>query len=452
MRRLVFLFAVVLALAGCQNSTPQSQVSGQRQIQPPEWSYNKSIYEVNLRQYSPEGTFRSFAEDLPRLKNLGVEIIWLMPIHPIGELNRKGTLGSYYSVKDYKAVNPEFGSADDFRQLVEQIHGLGMYVILDWVANHTAWDNPLTESHPEWFTRDSHGNFVPPVPDWSDVIDLNYENRELWSYMIGALKYWVEEFDIDGFRCDVADMVPLAFWEQARRELDSVKPVFMLAEAETIELHEKAFDMTYSWELHHLMNDVAQGRKTVHDLDAALQRERRRFARSDFRMRFTSNHDENSWNGTALERLGDAAATFAVFSATIEGMPLLYNGQEAGLNKRLAFFDKDPIDWREHPFEEMYRTLFRLKAGNKALWNGNRGGEMERLSTNHDRAIFAFAREQEGDKVLVVLNFSATTQQVRIISNRLAGDYREAFTGEPISLASELTLELGPWAYRVYVR
>jgi glycosidase len=213
---------------------------------PPEWSYNSTIYEANIRQFTPEGTFAAFEEHLPKLKQMGIEIIWLMPIHPIGEKNRKGTLGSYYSVKDYKGINPKFGTEEDFKSLVNAIHDQDMYIIIDWVANHTAWDHPWTKTNKDFYTLDSEGNFVPPVPDWSDVIDLNFENKELWLQMIDAQKYWIEEFDIDGYRCDVAAMVPNEFWGKARLELDQIKPVFMLAEAHEPELHENGFDMTYS--------------------------------------------------------------------------------------------------------------------------------------------------------------------------------------------------------------
>jgi cyclomaltodextrinase / maltogenic alpha-amylase / neopullulanase len=289
----------------------------QSEVVHPSWSYNKTIYEVNIRQYTKSGTFKDFEKHLPELKEMGVGILWLMPINPIGEKNRKGTLGSYYSVKDYLAVNPEFGTMEDFKNLVKKIHSLGMHVIIDWVANHTSWDNNLTIEHPDFYKKDSTGNFISPVKDWTDAIALNYNNKELWGYMINALKFWVGKCGVDGFRCDVADMVPTPFWNKARKELNKIKPVFMLAEAEKPELQVKAFDMTYSWDVYKLMNNIAQGKESPSAFNSYFKTESERFSANDFRMRFTTNHDENSWNGTEFERLGDAASTFAAFTFVI---------------------------------------------------------------------------------------------------------------------------------------
>jgi cyclomaltodextrinase / maltogenic alpha-amylase / neopullulanase len=227
-----------------------------------EWSYNATIYEVNVRQFSSEGTFNAVTKQIPRLKEMGIDILWLMPIHPIGELNRKGTYGSYYAVKDFKGVNPEFGTINDFNRLVKEAHNNNMRVIIDWVANHTAWDNVWTASKPEFFTLNKEGKFTPPVEDWSDVIDLNYDNKELWNYMYDAMAYWVNESDIDGFRCDVASMVPLDFWKWVRPKLEESKPLFMLAEGYEPELHE-AFNMTYSWQLKDVFVEYAKGGKTT---------------------------------------------------------------------------------------------------------------------------------------------------------------------------------------------
>ena len=420
-----------------------------RPVTHPDWSYNQSIYEVNLRQYSPGGTFAEFEEHLPRLKDLGVGILWFMPINPIGEKNRKGSLGSYYSVKDYYGVNPEFGTLEDFERLVAEIHDMGMYVIIDWVANHTAWDNALTKEHPEWFIRDIHGDFVPPVPDWSDVIDLNYGDPGLWRYMIDAMEFWVRDVDVDGFRCDVAGMVPLEFWNVARAELDSIKPVFMLAEWEAPEAHDFAFDMTYSWNLYHLMNKIAKQVVPASAIGVYLERERDTYSPDAYRMLFTSNHDENSWNGTAFERLGDAAPTLAVLCATLEGMPLVYSGQEAGLNKRLEFFEKDLIPWQDHPMGEIYTALLNLKKENRALWNGDMGGEPQWIHTSDDNAVFAFLREKEGDRVLVLLNLTPVDQMVSLKDERCAGDYKEAFSGETVTVYPQVGVGLLPWGYVV---
>lgn len=414
-----------------------------------DWSKNATIYEVNIRQFTEAGTFNSFAEHLPRLKEMGVDILWLMPIHPIGELNRKGTLGSYYSVKDFKKVNPEFGTFDDFKSLVNKTHELGMYIIIDWVANHAAWDNNLVETNPEFFTKDSLNNFVPPVPDWSDVIDFDYDNKELWDYMIGALKFWVEEYNIDGYRCDVAGMVPTEFWNKARKELDVVKPVFMLAEWESPEIHEYAFDMTYAWDLHHLMNDIAKGEKSALHLDDYWKQEKKEYPENAYRMVFTSNHDENSWNGTVFERMGDAAEAMLILSCTIEGMPLVYSGQEAGMNKRLDFFEKDLIEWKEHKFYDLYKKLFELKKTNKALWNGNFGGEIKKIKNGNDENIYSFTREKDGDKIFVIINLSSETQTAKINDRSLSGSYNNVISEETVTLTGSDEFNLTPWNYKV---
>lgn len=326
----------------------------------PDWVKNAAIYEVNIRQYTEEGTFNAFSEHLPRLKELGVDILWLMPIYPISEAERKGSLGSYYAIKDFMKVNPEFGSQEDFRALVEKIHNMGMYVILDWVANHTGMDNDLIYTHTDWFMLDSLDQVAHPEADWSDVAQLNYELEEVKHYMVDAMKFWVKDYNIDGFRCDVAYMVPIEFWEMAREELDQLKPVFMLAEAEQANLQEKAFDMDYAWGLHHLMNDIAQCKKNVLTLDSLYNEPENIYGPNAIKMNFISNHDENSWKGTVFERMGDAASAMTVLSATLPGMPLVYSGQEAGLAKRLSFFEKDEIPWQEHEMGELYRTLLKL--------------------------------------------------------------------------------------------
>ena len=418
--------------------------------QHPEWSYNQTIYEVNIRQYSAEGTFKAFEKDLPRLKELGVGIIWLMPVHPIGEKNRKGNLGSYYSVKDYIGINPEFGTMNDFKSLVNKIHDLGMYVIIDWVANHTAWDNALVEQHPEWYTKDSLGNFVPPVADWADVIDLNYDNKDLRNYMIAALKFWIDECNIDGYRCDVAGMVPLDFWLQAKNELNKVKNIFMLAEDENPETH-AAFDMTYSWELFKTMNRISSGENDASAIYNLLNNEQTLYPPDAFRMRFTSNHDENTWNGTVFERLGDAAEAFAALTVLIPGMPLLYNGQEAGLNKRLQFFDKDTIRWQDHKFGEFYKSLFNLKKNSKVLQNGSRGGQMEFLSTAKDKNILSFVREKDNEKLLAIFNLSGNNTIAEINNSALKDNFKDFFSGEKFMISEAQSFNLKPWEYKIYI-
>lgn len=425
-------------------------VSAQK-FNPPDWSYNKAIYEVNVRQYSEEGTFKAFEKHLPKLKELGAEILWLMPIHPIGEKNRKGTLGSYYSVQDYKSVNPEFGTLDEFKSLVKMIHKMGMYVIIDWVANHTAWDHQWIEEHPEFYMKDSLGNIITPVPDWSDVADLNYENKELWSEMTDALKFWVEECDIDGYRCDVAGMVPTEFWIEARTELEKVRNVFMLAEWDTPEVH-LAFDMTYDWNLHHILNGIAKEEKTVNDLIEHLKKNEEEFPANAFRMQFTSNHDENSWNGTEFERLGEGVEAFAVLTCLIPDMPLVYTGQEAGNSKRLSFFEKDLVEWKEHKLFDIYSKLFHLKKSNKALQNGERGGELIYIKSSDEENIIAFTRSSEMDKVIAIFNLSSKAVEVDLNGETLQGSYKNLFTGKLESFVSKESFKLNPWEYRIYTK
>ena len=418
-------------------------------VKHPAWSHNVSIYEVNTRQYTPEGTFNAFDPHIGEIKELGIGIVWFMPINPIGEKNRKGSLGSYYSVKDYKAVNPEFGTLKDFKETVKKIHDAGMYVIIDWVANHTSWDNVWVKDHPDFYTKDSLGNFVPPVADWHDVIDLNYQNKELWKYMIDAMKYWVQECDIDGFRCDVAGMVPLDFWKTARTELDSVKKVFMLAEAEGPEFHE-AFDMTYSWHLLHLMNDLAQGKTSVQTIRDYFNKENNTYPPDAYRMRFTTNHDENSWNGTVFERMGEAAETFDAFTCVISGMPLVYTGQEAGLHKRLRFFDKDTVEWGESKYRLLFTDLLNEKTKNKALWNGTEGGRMIPVKSSKGE-VFAFVRQSGENKVYAIFNLSDKKIRTELESDQISGAYTNPFSGKKTEIKSKEWLELQPWYYRILV-
>ena len=435
-------------LAGCKSGvSDQAQQVELQKVKHLEWSKNLSIYEVNIRQYAPEGTFNAFAEHLPRLKELGTDILWLMPIHPIGEKNRKGTMGSYYAVKDYYGINPEFGTEEDFRNLINKIHEMGMYVIIDWVANHSAWDNELINQHPEWYTRNENGDIISPVPDWTDVADFKFEVPEMQEYMTNALIYWVKDFDIDGYRCDVAGMVPVEFWNKARFELDKIKPVFMLAEANEPELHEYAFDMTYAWSMHSLWNEIAQGNKTIDDLVKQFETEKTKYNSSDYRMNFTSNHDENTWKGTVFERLGDAVKTFAVLSVTAPGMPLIYSGQEACMDKKLRFFEKDTINWeKECCMDELYSKLLKLKKENPALWNGDFGGSMERINTTADDKIFAFSRTKENHKVITILNLSKEEVEFEFTNPVNDSNLTELFTEK------ELTnnYKLKAWDYKVF--
>lgn len=423
-------------------------------IKHPEWTKNAVIYQINARHFTDEGTFPAAEKHLPRLKELGVDILWLMPVHRIGEKNRKGTLGSPYSVKDYYSVNPEFGTLTDLKHFVSQAHRHGMYVILDWVANHTAWDNNLVDEHPEWYARDWKGDFRPtPWWDWSDIIDLDYRHSGLRRYMTEAMKYWVREADVDGYRCDVAGFVPVDFWNNARKELDSIKPVFMLAEWETRDLHAAAFDMTYAWTWYVAVCDIAAGRrKDLKELYVYYSWNESSFPREAMRMTFVSNHDKNAWDGTEFEQFGRGLEAAIILSMVGEGMPLVYNGQEAGNVKRLKFFDKDSIDWKPHPNGELYRKLIALKKKNTALWNAGWGATMIAVPNSAAECVLSFVRQNEKDKVFAAINFSDAPQSVTFAENLHHGRYINYFGGKSTELDASSRLELEPWGYRVFVK
>lgn len=442
---LVFFTAVLTA---CNPGAPtQKEAPLISQTPVPEWLNDAVIYEVNLRQYTPEGSFEAFANHLPRLQELGVDILWFMPIHPIGQENRKGELGSYYSIRDYKGVNQEFGSFEDFKALVDKAHELGMKVVLDWVANHTAWDHAWVSEHPDWYEKNSTGNMFAPM-DWSDVVQLDYDNPEMRAAMQDALAFWVREANIDGYRCDVAGMVPVDFWEEATSNLQQIKPVFMLAEdEEETALLNKAFNANYGWALHHLLNGLAQGTAKASDLQAHIEEQQQKLPRGAFSMQFTTNHDENSWNGTVFERMGAAYPTLAALTFVVEGMPLIYSGQEAGLNKQLEFFEKDTIDWSDLSLTPFYQQLIRLKKENPALWNGNAGGSMEFLNNTKPEQALVFKRTRDNNSIYAIFNLS-DQPLVLPIDFSLEGQYEDTLTGEKINLSNE-SLELAPWAYHL---
>lgn len=423
------------------------------ELQHPDWSKNATIYEVNVRQFTKEGTFKAFESHLPRLKAMGIDIIWLMPIHPIGNEKRKGTLGSEYSVKEYYDVNPEYGNKDDFKHLVDKIHSMGMYVILDWVANHSAWDNPLAKEHPDWYSKTPEGNFQPtPWYDWGDIIDFDYNNPELRKYMTDALKYWVKDFNIDGYRCDVAGFIPVDFWDNVRYELDEIKPVFMLAEWEARDLQKKAFDMTYSWSLWDKMHNATVGGKGIGGLVEYMAHDESTHPKDAYRMTFTENHDKNSWEGNQFSNFGDGLESCMVFCTVVNGMPLVYSGQEAGLNRSLKFFDKDEIEWKQHPFTDLYTQLFALKHKNKALWNGKHGGQMIRIFNDKMDQVISFSRTKDNDQVIPIMNFSGKPVIVQLDSKYQKGDYTDYFTNKKIRLKGDDVFEMKPWEYLVLVK
>ena len=451
------LAATVLALA-CQ-SAPKTAEAPAASAAHPAWSRTATIYEVNVRQYTPEGTLGALRRHLPRLDSLGADILWLMPVQPIGVKNRKGSLGSYYSIADYTAVNPEFGSEGDFKALVDDAHRLGMRVILDWVPNHSAHDHPWTVQHRDYYVlrpdgsisnaRDNEGRET----DWTDVAELNYDNPALRRAMIAEMRWWVDAMGVDGFRCDVAGGVPFDFWAQATRELRAARPdLFMLAESEDPRLHEW-FDMTYGWELHHLLNEVAQGKKGAAALDEYFAKDRRRFPADAYRMYFTSNHDENSWQGTEFERMGENHFPAFVLAATAQnGMPLLYTGQEASMKKRLRFFEKDTVDWNGPSLAAFYRAMFDLKHSQPALANGAAGGSQATLRIEGADRVYAYTRTRGANTVLVAVNFGDAAARITYQGLAAAGDYTDWFNRSRATLASSGTLEIPANGYRVLVR
>jgi len=418
-------------------------------FQPVDWIYSSNIYEVNLRQYTAEGTFAAFAHHMPRLKDMGIEILWFMPITPISRDRRLGTLGSYYACSDYTSTNPEFGTLDDFKKLVHDAHELGLKVVLDFVANHTGWDHHWTREFPEFYRKNPEGNFYD-AHGWEDVIDLNYDNPALRQAMIAAMTFWVDECNIDGYRCDMAMLVPLEFWREARLALDRGKKLFWLAECEEIAYHE-VFDATYTWKFLHKMESLWKKETGLGGLDEVLQYYHTMFPPEALRVFFTTNHDENSHSGSEYERMGDAAKAFAVLCCTWNGLPLIYSGQELPNYKRLKFFDKDQIDWTEpcalHGF---YKTLLALRQRNPALRAGDPAVTTFRLHVQASDRCYAFIRSVGAHAVLVLLNFSADPLSLPADGLFLPGAFQEIFTGEPIDRVSTKAIELAGWGYKVF--
>ncbi|SEL87668.1 Beta-galactosidase C-terminal domain-containing protein [Aquimarina amphilecti] len=411
---------------------------------------NAVIYEANIRQYSEEGSFKAFTKDIPTLKNLGVKILWVMPIYPISTTKSKGSLGSYYAISDYTKVNPEFGTLEDFRELVRTAHDNGIYVVLDWVANHTGWDHVWLKEHPEFYTKNDKGEITHTVgTDWTDVADLDYDNEEMRKGMLDAMKYWVEQEGVDGFRCDVAGMVPVDFWNNTVAELKKIKPVFMLAEGWESELMEKAFDMGYGWDTHHVMNHIAKGENTVDAWDKRMVQVDSMYAKDDILMNFTSNHDENSWNGTVQERMGDSKELFAALSYVAPGMPLIYSGQEYDMDKRLLFFEKDTIIKKKDVFYPLYEKLGKLKNENSALHGGKNAASYNRIKTSADTKVLAFKREKEGDKVVFVANM--TKESVKFTAE-YDGKFKDYLSGEYVDGAKGQEYELDPWQYLILIK
>lgn len=414
---------------------------------PVDWSHTANIYEVNLRQYTPEGTFEAFGKHLPRLRDMGIDILWFMPITPIAMEKRLGTLGSYYACSEYTSTNPEFGSVEDFTVLVKTAQELGFKVIIDWVANHTGADHVWTKTNPDYYVTNNEGQFYD-IHGWNDVIDLNYGNRDMQRTMIEAMQFWIKTCGIDGFRCDMAHLVPLDFWRQARTWLDGIKPLFWLAETEAPN-YTDVFDSTYKWEFLHKMEGYWKGETDIKGLDLSLNNMADKFPSPSLNLFFTTNHDENSHSGSEYERMGDAALTFAVLCATWNGIPLIYSGQELPNKKRLKFFDKDEIEWTgTYGLHNFYRTLLNLRKTNPALAGGNRNVITYRLNTDAPY-VFAFVRKSGSRKALVILNLSNQESWFEMRDGRAHGKYTEVFTGEPYEFIYQRWFQMKPWQYWV---
>jgi glycosidase len=387
---------------------------------------------------------------MPRLREMGVDMLWFMPIQPISHKIRQGTLGSYYACSNYIAVNPEFGDLDDFIAIVEQAHALGQKVIIDWVANHTGWDHVWTELYPGFYMKDAAGNFYDKN-GWHDVIDLNYYDASMRKTMIESMQFWVEACDIDGFRCDMAHLVPLDFWRQARTALDRVKPLFWLAETEDRNYLD-VFDCCYAWEWMHVTEKYMRGERNLMQLREVLDNYIFRFPGDTFQMFFTSNHDENSWNGTEYEKYGDAAKMLAVLSCLWKGLPLIYSGQEQPNLRRLKFFDKDCIEWTGEPqLQAFYRELLHLKGQHPALV-ANAETTPVWLTTNNEDHILCFRRKLGDEEVIVVLNFAGHAHEVHIQSDTCTGAYRELFTKAELTFGGQNLFPVEQWGYRVFVK
>ncbi|WP_374329470.1 alpha-amylase family glycosyl hydrolase [Soonwooa sp.] len=444
----ILLLGIALSAIAC---TTQTKTKTQM-TQPQEWKHTTNIYEINTRQYSKEGTFKAVEKDLPRLKAMGVKTIWFMPITPIAQQNKKGTLGSPYAAQDYTSINPEFGTLQDFKDVVNKAHSLGLNVIIDWVANHTGWDHVWTKSNPDFYLKDPDGKFHI-AEGMDDIIELDFKNPNMRQAMIDAMKYWVKETNIDGFRCDLASWVEVDFWQQARPEVEKLKPLFWLGEFDELDTPEygKVFDASYSWKWMHLTKDYYQKKLPLQDLKNLLQ-QYSNIGDNSMRAWFTTNHDENTWNGTEYEKYGDLAPALAVFSATWNGVPLLYNGQELPLKtKRLEFFEKDTIPWTgQNALNDFYKTLLNLKSENPALRGGDSNVTTYWIETSANDKILAYQRKNGNREVLVLLNMSADNVEFNIHGKEIEGQYKNVFTQSPQALMDGSRLALKAYDYLVF--
>ncbi len=442
----ILLFAITFSLICCRSNQLSNADNGQINGHPA-WIMQGNIYEVNVRQYTPEGTFNAFAKHLDRLKAMGVETIWFMPINPISKLDRKGTLGSYYAVSDYTAINPEYGTMDDFKKVVKSIHEKGMKVLIDWVPNHTGADNRWINEHPDFFIKDKEGKAAVAF-DWADTRQLDYKNPVLQDSMIAAMKFWVKDTDIDGFRCDVAWNVPANFWQKSIPQLKKMKNIFMLAEGDSTYLPKSGFDAVYPWHMFKMMEKVAKGEKSALALDSINKENQTLYPENTIQMYFTSNHDENSWNHADFGTFpGVIHEPFAVFSQTMKNsIPLIYSGQEEPVLRALEFFEKDPITFKNFEREKFYKTLLNLRKRNEAL---SANASFRKITAGDEKAIYAFVREHGNKKVLVILNFSSIEQSISINEKALTGKAHNIFK-ETEEVLNAKERKIKPWGYEVF--
>lgn len=418
-----------------------------------DWIFNTDVYEVNLRQYSTEGTINAFAKELPRLKEMGVSTLWFMPITPISEKHRKGGLGSQYACSDYTSVGAEYGTLEDFKTFVATAHEMGFKVIIDWVANHTGWDHVWTVTNPGYYKIDEASNDFKKASGMDDIIELNYDNPVLRKAMINAMQFWIDECDIDGFRCDLAFWVQLDFWIEARTALEKVKTLFWLAESDPVDhpLYFEAFDACYTWTWMHRTAEFYKGSQDKKMLDDVLKQYNQMAGNDNLFLWFTSNHDENTWNGTEFEKYGDAADVLSIFSFTWNGIPLIYSGQELPNHKRLMFFDKDVIEWSgNYAKHDFYKTLLHLHKNNPALRAGNRTVSTHILCTNTNDVVMAYLRKNEDSQVLVILNFSKQKIDCSIEDDHIKGIFKNVFTDAQQEIQYNSRFELQPWDYLVF--
>lgn len=460
--RFYFVLLLTLLLCACQeqhqepvvaapDSSETTEAAVITPVEHPIWSFNKGIYEINVRHFSRSQNFAGVAGSLERLDKMGVGIIWLMPIYPIGKIRRQGRKGNPYAISDHRTVDPALGNIAEFRSLVKKIHEHGMYVILDLISYHTARDHILMTESPDFYARDESGNLITPVEGWPDVVQLDWDKPGVRRYIFESMRFWVEQIGVDGFRCDLAGLVPIDFWQEARQKLSASKPILMLADWEAPELHNGAFDITYARNLYNLMNGIAAGHADAFSLEAYFAEEARSYPSNAFRLYYTETHEENSWEAPAPKRLGKALEPLTVLTLTANGIPLIFNGQETRLRRQLSLYESDRIPWRNDDIADLYARLLKLRRTNPALWNGNRGGAMVRIPSTNNNAIFAFMRTRDRQRVVVVMNLSSDQQSIYLGGEEHFGYYLDNANDSPVVLDDHTILELPPWGYQVLV-